>query len=157
MSINPNGSIIAIDPGTHESAVCIIHGPNQFEARKVPNEKLLNWFPMEKYPLAIEMIASYGMAVGAEVFQTCRWIGRFEQAHGGLVRLVYRGEVKIHLCGTMKAKDTNIRQALIDRFGGKGTRRAPGLLHSFKNDMYSALAVGLTALETPDLTKEKGN
>jgi hypothetical protein len=32
--------------------------------------------------------------------------------------MVFRGPVKLHLTGKMNSKDANVRQALIDRFGG---------------------------------------
>lgn len=79
----------------------------------------------------IEMIASYGMAVGKEVFDTCVWIGRFKQIAESQdieVECIYRKDEKINLCNSMKAKDSNIRQALIDRFGVVGTKRNPRLV-----------------------------
>jgi hypothetical protein len=143
--------MISVDPGTTESAICIIHSMKNFEADKVSNINLLRWIKNHNrtdYPLAIEFIQGMGMAVGQEVFETCRWVGRFEEAFGSPVRLVYRKEVKLHLCGSMKAKDANVRQALIDRFGSPGTKRAPGLTYGLSGDQWSALAVGITALET---------
>src|SRR5699024_5972970 len=103
-------------------------------------------FPGER--LVVEMIASDGMPVGREVFETCLWIGRFIQAAGG-AELVYRRDVKLHLCGSARAKDANIRQALIDRFGpGRekaiGIKAQPGPLYGFKRDMWAALAVAVT-------------
>ena len=90
------------------------------------------------------MIACYGMAVGAEVFETCVWIGRYlEKAQGDMSR-IKRGEVKMHLCHSMKAKDSNIRQALIDRFGAPGTKKAPGLTFGLSGDMWAAFAVAVT-------------
>ena len=66
--------------------------------------------------------------------------------------LVYREDVKLHLCGSPRAKDANIRQALIDRWGGKaeavGTVKKPGPLYGVKSHAWSALAVAVTALET---------
>lgn len=104
--------------------------------------------------LAIEMIASYGMPVGKEVFETCVWIGRFIQSWGDStpVKLVYRKDVKMRLCGSMKAKDANIRQALIDLFpatgGGKtpqiGTKSKPGPLYGVSTHIWPALAVAVT-------------
>jgi hypothetical protein len=103
--------------------------------------------------VAIEMIASYGMAVGKEVFETCVWIGRFVQVAGPeCVRLVYRKDVKLHLCGSPRAKDPNVRQALIDRWGGKaeaiGNVKKPGPLYAVKSHAWPALAVAVTAAET---------
>jgi hypothetical protein len=102
--------------------------------------------------LAVEMIASYGMAVGREVFETCVWIGRFVEAWGGPHTPVYRKAVKIHLCGSTKAKDPNVRQALIDKFGpGKdraiGRKATPGPLYGVSADVWAALAVAVTWAE----------
>jgi hypothetical protein len=99
--------------------------------------------------MAIEMIASYGMPVGAEVFDTCVWIGRFTQAWPAATVPIFRKDVKMHLCGQTKAKDKNVRQALIDRFGpGKdkaiGKKAKPGPLYGYSGDLWAALAVAVT-------------
>jgi hypothetical protein len=55
--------------------------------------------------------------------------------------------VKLHLCESVRANDSNIRAALIDRFGpGKekavGRKATPGPLFGLKGDEWSALAIG---------------
>ncbi|MCH8506465.1 MAG: hypothetical protein LAT50_19435 [Ectothiorhodospiraceae bacterium] len=144
--------MIAIDPGNERSAWVSMRAGEVVEAGICDNRALLKMLPLlvslHSKPLAIEMIASYGMPVGKEVFDTCVWIGRFMEAAGS-ADLVYRKDVKMHLCGSMRAKDANIRQALIDRFGpGKekaiGKKATPGPLYGFKADMWQALAVAVT-------------
>ena len=145
-------TILAIDPGTTESGWVVFDGQRVVECGVSDNDSIvwkLKFFQGEK--VAIEMIASYGMAVGKEVFETCVWIGRFMQARFEFERLperVYRRDVKIHLCGSPRAKDANIRQALIDRFGVVGTVKNKGPLFGVKSHIWSALAVAVTALET---------
>lgn len=81
--------------------------------------------------LVIEMIASYGMPVGKEVFDTCVWIGKFIQTvedRKMQAKYIYRKDEKMNICHSMKAKDSNIRQALIDRFGEVGTKKNPRLV-----------------------------
>jgi len=95
----------------------------------------------------IEQIAAMGMAVGAEVFETCFWSGRFAEAWGGSFERLKRHEIKMHLCGNMRAKDANIRVALMDRFGGSqsvGKKKTPGPLYGIAGDQWSALAVAVT-------------
>jgi hypothetical protein len=96
--------------------------------------------------LAIEQIASYGMPVGFEIFETAVWSGRFMQAceHSKIVRIP-RKEVCLHLCGSPRAKDGNIRQALIDRLGAPGTKKHPGPTYGVCKDEWSAVAVAVTA------------
>ena len=143
--------MIAIDPGNERSAWVMYDGDRIAAAGIEPNEHILGLLDIERSfgsEVVIEMIASYGMPVGREVFDTCVWIGRFMEAAGG-AELVYRKDVKMHLCGQTRAKDANIRQALIDRFGpGKdkaiGTKKEPGPLYGLKADMWAALAVAVT-------------
>ncbi len=146
--------ILAIDPGPEKSAFVL------YDGRVVAKDIVRNGYLLEAIKseeqagqLVVEMIASYGMPVGAEVFETCVWIGRFIEANNGDHAKVYRKDVKLHLCGSPRAKDPNIRQALIDRFGGDnaiGTKKAPGPLYGFKADMWAALAVAVTYADTVD-------
>lgn len=145
--------VFAIDPGNIESAYVVIDDDYKpVEFGKVPNNELRAILRAEKRDchVVIEMIDSYGMAVGKDVFETCLWIGRFTEVaiqYFGTVNYIYRKEEKINLCGSMKAKDTNIRQALIDRFGIVGTQKSKGWFYGFKADIWAAYAVGVTYLD----------
>lgn len=144
-------TILAIDPGNIESAYCLIDAKTYkpIEFGKIDNTMMLMKIWELKYDkLIVEMIASYGMAVGASVFDTCVWIGRFIQARKCAdYEYIYRKEEKMNLCYTMKAKDSNIRQALIDRFGEVGVKSNPGFFYGFKKDIWAAFAVGVTYLD----------
>lgn len=152
--------ILAIDPGNIESAFVIVENDlsKVIEKDKVDNDLLLNliafWSNNEEYKIdyvAIEGIQSYGMAVGKSVFETCYYIGRLiESTKRDLMRnpvMIYRMEEKMCLCHSTKAKDSNIRQALIDRFGEVGTKKNQGYFYGFKKDIWSAMAVAVTYYE----------
>lgn len=154
--------ILAIDPGNVESGYVLTdNNLKPLEKGKIKNEELLEKIRMDKFwwgskdeedYIAIEMIASYGMAVGVSVFETCVWIGRFVQAieNGIEPRFIYRKDEKINLCQSMKANDSTIKQALVDRFApgeknyGKGTKANKGWFYGFSKDMWSAYAVAVT-------------
>lgn len=152
--------IFAIDPGNTQSGYAKLEMPNfrLCEFGKVDNDTLLKM--LEGYDsntsdvFAIEMIAAMGMAVGKSVFDTCVWIGQFIHAIKGIkYDFVYRREEKITICGSMKAKDSNIRQALIDRYAqfdfknGKGTKANQDTFYGVSKDVWAAIAVGVTYYE----------
>lgn len=95
----------------------------------------------------IEMVASYGMPVGKEVFETCVWIGRFIQASTApnTITRYTRNEVKMHFCQNTRAKKANVNQALIDRFGKKGTKKNPGITYGLKDHTWDAFALAVMA------------
>lgn len=147
-------TILAIDPGTTESGWVLLDDGQVYDSGVMSNADILDHVrhaPDNGQKLAIEMIASYGMAVGREVFETCVMIGRLIEAWHSPddVRLVYRRDVKLLLCGSPRAKDANIRVALIDMFGGKdkavGKKAAPGPLYGVKSHAWAALGVAVTA------------
>ena len=164
-----NEILLAIDPGDEYSAFVFMdtetYEPLYF-AKEKNNEAIKHMlnYVNENNGLAIanvknvacEMIASYGMGVGAHVFWTCVEIGRFttllKQA-GCKVDYIYRKDEKMNICKSMKAKDSNIRIALIDRFArfdkksGKGTKKNPDWFYGFSADCWAAYAVGVTWID----------
>jgi hypothetical protein len=151
------GTVLAIDPGTTRSAWIALELPSR---RPLgfgidPNEELLGRLRggTPAFELVIiEKVESFGMAVGAEVFETVFWSGRFAEAVDPVpVERIGRKVVKVALCRDPRAKDPNIRQALIDRYGGKatavGTKASPGPLHGVAKDVWAALAVGVAWLD----------
>ena len=107
--------IIAIDPGNRQSAYCVIdcNTLKPLEFGKVDNEELRNKLVFANEQgwqwAVIEMVASYGMAVGREVFDTVLWIGRFYEALSIQMaqkpRLLCRIEEKRHICHDSRAND----------------------------------------------------
>ena len=149
--------ICAIDPGPENSAfVRMLDSVLTFHTIK-PNEEILTILlenTSKADVLVIEMVASYGMPVGVSIFETVLWIGRFMQAAIGHVSTerVFRKDVKLHFCGSSRAKDSNIRQAILDRYGSSrkvaiGTKKQKGPLYGVKKDEWSALAVALYYLD----------
>ncbi|WP_236896955.1 hypothetical protein [Clostridium beijerinckii] len=155
--------ILAIDPGNIQSGYVLTdNNLKPILKGKIDNEELLAkvrsdifWYDSpenEEDHIAIEMIASYGMPVGAEVFETCVWIGRFIQAIGCGIepKFIYRKEEALNLCQSSRANDATIKQALVDRFAkgqknyGKGTKKEPGWFYEFSKDIWSAYAVAVT-------------
>jgi len=158
--------VVAVDPGPFDSAYVVMAGGERWpyitKHGLIPNAELVEMLRPRCWStvLAVEQIQGMGMAVGAEVFETCVWTGRFIQAWqpDPYVRIPRRW-VKQHLCGLDRAKDANIRVAILDRFGGagaRGTKKAPGPLYGIKADIWSAVAVGLTYLESSDTFTEDG-
>jgi hypothetical protein len=142
---------LAIDPGTHESGWCLFDGARVLESGVLPNIEMRRVVEESSADqLAIEMVASYGMPVGREVFECVLWIGRLVQSWRAPddVRLVYRMDVKLELCKSARAKDSNIRQALIDRLGPVGVKDDKGPHYGVKSHAWSALAVAVTARAT---------
>ena len=162
--------ILAIDPGNIQSAYVILeHKTMTVEAKGLlPNPEILlgflgdgdTFFKNMYDVICIEYPAPRGQPMYTQLVDTIYWIGRFDQAAGmmGMIR-VDRKDVKMALCGTTRAKDSNIRAACMGRFehkvvgkGGKcpviGAGGCEGPLHGFKKDIWAALAVALTHMDT---------
>lgn len=150
--------LLAIDPGTKQSGWVMydtVHG-SVVECGVWENGALLRmvgWGVADE--LVFEMIASQGMAVGAETFETCVWLGafcaRFCEASGrawaGMsderTPWLTRSRIKGIICGSQKANDSNIRRALLDMWGGDAAGRKGGPLAEVKTHAWQALAVAV--------------
>ncbi len=185
--------VLAIDPGCSQSAFVLYDGVKPLSFGKWANETLLREMQVGTSLTAshcvIEQISHYGsgMAVGAEVFDTCYFSGRLMQVwwdrQGGdkfglnEATLIKRATVKTHVCGSAKAKDGNVRQAMIDKWGGDsvaiggkkcvnckgkcytgrerkpcgcdgGFETPPGPLKGISADCWQALALAVTFYDT---------
>lgn len=136
---------IGIDPGTTESGYVILDQGAIRESGVIVNAEMLELVKrVDSDVLAIEWIQAMGMAVGKEVFETCMWVGRFVQASrttAETVRLIPRNKIKLHHCNSNRAKDANIAAALREKYGEKGTKKAPGFFFGVNSHAWQACAV----------------
>ena len=156
--------IYAIDPGPESSAVVTWDGVRVIEAREERNQDLLHLMrdtsltPIlptlrgkQRGMLVIEKVACYGMPVGAPVFETVWWSGRFAEAWfsttGQTVARLEFSDVRLHLCRVRNAKEANVRRAILDRFGEPGTKKAPGITYGVRGHCWSAFALAVTAYD----------
>jgi hypothetical protein len=147
-------TVLAIDPGPVLSAWVVFDG-QVLNHGKDPNARLVDLLRVSvPVPLVLEQLGNYGMNVGKDVLETAYqsgWIAAHAEQAGYAVRLIPRRDVKLHLCDTARVNDTNVRQAVLDRFGGKATaigtrgkKGRPGPLAGLKADEWQALALAIT-------------
>jgi len=163
--------LAAIDPGPVESAYVVLdeHAgyPGELVAfgKKKESECISAIISATRNTLVVgvECVASYGMPVGRTTFDTAMVAGHFEaylHPFADSIHRIYRKSksdegidgVCMSICNDNRAKDSNIRQAIIDLYpatgGGKipqiGTKDNPGPLCGVSKDVWAALAVALT-------------
>lgn len=152
-------SVLALDPGPSKTAWVLYKADrscNGYIAACGWDENLfvrkqLQHTEADVY--ACEMVSCMGMPVGREVFETVLWVGRYMevlQSRNRELVLLNRQQVKMQLCGNVRARDANIRCALLDRHGGRqarGTKKEPGPLYGVTGHIWSALAVAVAYVE----------
>lgn len=153
--------ILAIDPGSSLSAFVVydIERKQIKDKRHCDNREVLAAIKglregTDIECMAIESVKSYGNIMGDTMLLTCEWIGRFIQVWDKRYIKLPRKTIVSRLCQNPRAKDSNVRQALIDRFseglesgGALGCKNKQGPLYGFKNDLWSALAVAVVGAE----------
>lgn len=164
--------ILAIDPGQYDSAYVVYDTKTaeilNFNLAKneviVGDIKKLGVRAQKEHKeyapidmMVLEIPKSYGMAIGDSILETCVWLGRFAQtweSFGGNHTTIPRKTVVTQICLKPTANDSNVRQALIDKYGGKekaiGTKAQPGVLKGIVNDLWAALAVAVAYGEIQD-------
>jgi hypothetical protein len=147
-------AVYGVDPGPEKTGWVLWDGKQVLDGgAETPNQEFLNRLATSTVPIPmyVEMIASYGMAVGKETFQTCVWIGRYVEVWSILGfpwQFCYRLNIRTHHCHDGRAGDSNVNAALRDKYGGKGTKKNPGPMFKVSSHMWSALAVATYAMET---------
>lgn len=145
--------ILAIDPGPTRHAWAVL---SDSPLRLMSSGRdLIADDPEEMVTSCVEIwceyFACYGMAVGATSIDTCVAIGRLDERIGPMY-FVTRIEVKRLVCRSVSAKDSNIRAAIIDLFGGPSSIKKGGQLHGVAADTWAAIAVGIAAMH-PEVRK----
>lgn len=92
---------------------------------------------------------------GRPIVHSIRFTGRLEEiAHSARATfhvLPYH-KVRVHLTGNPRAKESAVRAAVLERFGGsdklaKGTKKEPGPLYGISGHAWSALALALAHID----------
>ena len=141
--------IVGIDPGPDNSAAVVLDEDGRVcELLEFTNEEMVDAILVQDgWNVAIEDFVPYGKSLSHESMATKRWMGIFWYLSGAV--LIPRPDIKEHLCDTRTAKDADVRDALIHRYGANrkgaiGTLKTPGPLYGVKGHLWAALAVAVT-------------
>jgi hypothetical protein len=146
--------LVSIDPGTTHSAFMRFNPRSMTWDRfgKVPNAIVLTrLFTLQPEMVVCEDMQAMGRPCGAEVFATVRYTGRIQQicfTEGIPFHLIKRTTVKKFLCPKMRAKDKDVRAAMIALYGPQGSKKEPGRTYGIANDVWSAFAIAHVFTET---------
>ncbi len=115
--------LLSLDVGTYKTGFAVIDETTGevLEFGKEDNINLLARLrDDDSFDVAvIEDIQFRGQLVGRDTFETLKWIGKFAEALNPTpVVYLFRKTIVTELTGDPRAKDKNVRQAVIDHYGG---------------------------------------
>ena len=153
------GRVLAIDPDPNGGSWVLFREDQSIQAHgwQTPIVELADFAALRADHVVVEGFQSYGMPVGASTFETVKCIGelrcacRLSKIPLELDDELTRPKLKAALCHDSRAKDPNVRAALIDLYGGDkrtavGLKASPGPLYGVSKDVWSALALGIVWL-----------
>ena len=113
--------------------------------------------------VVIEVPTSFGLRAGKDVFRTAFWSGRFfgEISRHIDCKTLGRKDIVQHLCGNRTSGDTDVRRAIMFRWGTDakkvfGTPKEPGPLHGIVGHKMAALAVAVVWAEKHAMDRRLG-
>lgn len=146
--------VIGIDPGTRQSAYLVWDRQAKEVLEKGTLENAAFIERLAKYPylypIGLEMVQNFGSPMSNEVIETIVFTGRIIQlwhSKGARLHRMFRSHVKTQICRDSKAKDSWVRQALIDGWGPIGKKDSPGPLYGVVEHEWQALAAAVVATE----------
>ena len=149
---------MGIDPGTTTSGICLYDlraNRVEWSDKAMPTDQIIlairTHASLRDVEIALERIeALYGGTIGKETVKTIQLCGRIIQcAWPRTIHCLSPAEVRMAVCGTAKAKDPGVNQALIDKIGPKGTKKAPGPTAGVSSHAWRALAVAYASTLAP--------
>lgn len=165
--------IISYDCGNEETG-WVVYNVNTKKLLYKNKEKNEEMFKKTEYfisnlkikKVGLEYPSSYGMPVNQTLLDTCTIIGilieKFKKV-GIETELIFRKTVKMHLCGSVRAKDGAVNSRVQEKFGFDHTIKKPndfywneniekyGGARYCQNDQYAALAVLCYMIEPHDI------
>lgn len=168
----PNVSVLAIDPGPLTCGVVILDRVEgsvpriRHASAEVSTDSVMGLIDVNVplgMPVVIEHLSCYGVDFSAVLRDTALISGEFRlrcRQLGREATFITRPDVKLHVTQSRKTKDKDIRDALIEKWGGEvaamGYQKIPGSkqrtpkgpLYDISSHAWAALALGVTFLET---------
>lgn len=172
-------AVMAIDPGPQTCGIVLLARRPELASgfgiltaeAEVPVRRVFSHIEdnmMANVPVVIEHLSCYGVDFSAVLRDTALISGEFRlrcRQLGREATFITRPDVKLHITSSRKTKDKDIRDALIERWGGEvaamgyqkiegSKQRTPkGPLYDIASHSWAALALGVTFLE---MEAEKG-
>lgn len=153
-------SVIGIDPGSEKSAYVQWNGKEILEKGIYPNDAILEILDaMWREPsiLVIETMVHIKNG-GKEIINTLLWAGQFYNVWPGEKEFVPRYKVTLALTGKMPSKksDKLVKESLIRRFGGPGTKKNPGpVTYDVKSHLWQAFGLAVAHWDHLEFQKKE--
>lgn len=150
--------ILGVDPGPEKSAYIEWDHINKkiYNIGIVNNKDFIsnciryNQFKHNLF-LAIEVPKIFGNKVWQQVIDTAFIAGQIVGKINFPFKKVAPNEWKLHITGKRGANDQLVKQALMARFGPKGTKKNPGKLYGLKTHLWDTLGIAVYVGDTHEI------